>query len=150
MVIVKKNYFRFLAIPISVKLFGSNKTLRGFLILTFLNTIFSWLIYKILGEETLVNPLFSGFILGFVYMLFELPNSFLKRRIGINSGEKGTGFKYLFVILDKTDSVFGVSIISSLLYNFSFKYFIILFSISVIVHVFFSQLLVLLGIKKSF
>ena len=150
MVIVKINYLRFLSIPISTRLFGINKTWRGFVLVPVINSVLCWLICLLANYEIPVKTLLTGFILGVFYMLFELPNSFLKRRFGISSGEKANGIKSLFVILDKTDSAFGVSLISYFLFNLSFYNFIILFFISVFIHSSFSYLLVLIGVKRSF
>ena len=44
-------------------------------------------------ENTLVYNLLIGFLLGLFYALFELPNSFLKRRLGIKEGKTIKGFK---------------------------------------------------------
>ena len=150
MVIVKLNYFQFLSIPLCTKLFGINKTWRGFILVSVLNSLLCWMIYLVLKSEMVSNPLFTGFLLGVFYMLFELPNSFLKRRVGIGSGEKANGIKSFFIILDKTDSAFGVSLISYFLFSLSITDFLLLFFISVIIHSFFSILLVLLRIKQSF
>ena len=144
------NYLSFLSIPLSIRLFGINKTWRGFVLVPVINSVLCWLICLLANYEIQVNTLLTGFILGVFYMLFELPNSFLKRRFGIGSGEKANGTKSLFVILDKTDSAFGVSLISYFLFNLSFYNFIILFLISVFIHTSFSYLLVLIGVKRSF
>jgi hypothetical protein len=49
-----------------------------------------------------------GGCLGLSYTLGELPNSFLKRRMGIEPGITLPGFKgLLFSLYDQTDSVLG-------------------------------------------
>jgi hypothetical protein len=149
-ILVKKNLLPMLLIPISKPLFGVNKTLRGFILVTFLNAFF----FEIIN---LFNPLFShleslffGAILGLSYMIFELPNSFLKRRLGISSGKKATKNAWIFILLDKSDSAFGISLGTKLLFGFTWLETLELFIIGILLHFFFSWLLVALRIKKSF
>ena len=48
----------------------------------------------------------TGFLVGAVYMLGELPNSFLKRRIGIPESGRGSGLLgFFFLGVDHIDSV---------------------------------------------
>lgn len=48
------------------------------------------------------------FLLGFAYILFELPNSFVKRRLKIEPGKTKNWISY---IVDQIDSIIGVTII---------------------------------------
>ena len=74
------------------RLFGNNKTWKGFFGYIFFNIIISillgevWKIFK-LGNlnffyinhtNTLIYNIYIGFLLGIAYALFELPNSFIK------------------------------------------------------------------------
>lgn len=144
--LVKKNAFSKLAIPISTQQLGANKTWRGFLVLIVLNAICSGLLNLAFGYFSAIEALWLGGGLGFAYMLFELPNSWLKRRRGIESGET-PGW---FVVLDKTDSSFGVSLTSAFLFGFSLWQTLLLFLLGSATHVLFSWLLVLVGVKKRF
>ena len=117
MIIVKKDWFSPLAIPISSPLFGANKTWRGLVILSILNGV-------LFGGVNAFFPLFEkwesvffGAILGLAYMLFELPNSWLKRKMGISSGQKTKKNPFLFMLLDKMDSALGVSLASKFIFN---------------------------------
>jgi hypothetical protein len=150
MVIVKKNIFAFLAIPVSTKLFGQNKTWRGFVIVPLLNALLLLMINLLWPYLSNVRALTVGFILGIAYMLFELPNSFLKRRLGIGPGDKAGKYRWLLMLIDKTDSSFGVSLFSYFLLDLSLVQLLELFLISVLTHIVFSYLLVTAGIKKSF
>ena len=81
------------------RIFGDNKTWKGLLGYIFFNIIFMVLvgiIYKACNIEklnffyinhnnTLVFNILVGALLGLFYALFELPNSFMKRRLDINS-----------------------------------------------------------------
>lgn len=149
MIVIKKDIFNVLTKPISSKLFGKNKTWRGFVFVPLVNGFVLYLLY-ILNEFQLQHPFFIGCILGFAYMLFELPNSFLKRRLGIQAGEKAASKKVLFALIDKTDSAFGVSFVYFLMGNISFQFAVLLFFTSSATHIIISQTLVYLHLKKSF
>lgn len=59
---------------------------------------------------------FTGAALGLAYGLFELPNSFLKRRVGIVPGKThGGAWTVVFVVLDQIDSVIGCALVFALL-----------------------------------
>lgn len=150
MILVKLNVFKVLSVPIYEDGFGKNKTYRGFLLVTLLTSLFSLLGSILVKEVTVLEGCGIGAVLGFTYTLFELPNSFLKRRLGIESGGQAQQNRFLFSIMDKTDSTFGVSLVYYLISDLSLQQGLLLFIGSVGLHVTFSFLLVALKIKKSF
>ncbi|WP_299111172.1 CDP-archaeol synthase [uncultured Winogradskyella sp.] len=149
MVVIKRNYFPYLKLPISKKAFGSNKTWRGFIFIPIANAIIL-LAIDLTSYLNIVNPLRLGLTLGIAYMFFELPNSFIKRRLRIKSGEQSQSNKILFSLIDKTDSAFGVNLIYYLMGFVNLKYAIVLFVCSSLTHVLMSKLLVRFKLKKSF
>lgn len=172
MVAVKKNWLRGLAIPIQENWFGKNKTLRGLIFLPVANGFFSsilslvvilWLTgndqkmtfwFLVLSLPFLLLILGAGLqgaAYGLVYMLSELPNSWLKRRLGIKPGETPAQNAWLFHLLDKTDSALGVSLYAWItLPVLDFYDFLQLFLISAGIHILFSWLLHRIRVKKSF
>ena len=88
MILVKKNKLQAIAIPISIKLFGPNKTWRGFIMVIFINSCFQSLLNNIMSMQDGMTAIGTGAALGLIYMLFELPNSWVKRQLGIQAGEK--------------------------------------------------------------
>jgi len=114
MLVVKYNLFNSLKVPFSSRQFGQNKTWRGLLFVGLANGLFSLLLTYFLPWE-IKNPFLLGMVLGIAYILFELPNSYLKRRIGIGPGEESKDNKLLHGLLDKLDSSFGVSLVYFLL-----------------------------------
>ena len=150
MVIVKKNLFSSLAVPVSAKLFGRNKTWRGFFIVSLLNSVLLLILNLLRPYLPNVQALFIGFFLGITYMLFELPNSYIKRRLGITPGDKAKNHRLLLMLLDKTDSSFGVSLFSYVFLHLSLYPALQVFLVSVLVHILFSYILVAIRIKKSF
>ena len=48
-------------------------------------------------------------------MIFELPNSFIKRRLNISAGKSGKGLiGIIFFVVDQTDSMLGVMFVLAL------------------------------------
>ena len=173
MVLVKKNGLTSLCIPLNSTLFGPNKTLRGFLFVPFVNGILylvvnwpgGWLLSVLsseyylqqeinIGDINFLNLLLMqesiGAVYGLFYMLFELPNSWIKRRMGIASGESSTRFRWFFTLLDKTDSAIGVSLFFGFLNDFNIEMMLQFFLCASSLHFGISGLLVLSKIKKSF
>jgi CDP-archaeol synthase len=149
MLLVKYDNLRFLKTPLWLKAFGENKTWRGFIFIPCFNAL-CLLIIQYLCSIKIEQPALLGFTLGFAYVLFELPNSFLKRRLGIKSGESHMQYKFAFNLLDKTDSAFGVALTYFLLGYVNMYMGFQLFLINSFTHIVLSLLLVLLRIKKSF
>jgi hypothetical protein len=76
-----------------------------------------------------------GAMLGLAYILAELPNSFIKRRLDIAPGKNATGFKgILFTIIDQVDSVIGGAIVICLFMPMSFAAFITMVAIASGIH----------------
>ena len=119
MVVVKRNYLSALVVPIHEGWFGANKTWRGLFVVPLLTAFgglcmmpLEWLLTQAIGTSLLSqwNLALLGFIAGVGYVLAELPNSFFKRRIGINAGVVPEDKKYWFIALDQLDSALGVAI----------------------------------------
>jgi CDP-diglyceride synthetase len=105
------------------RLFGDNKTWEGFFGMIAITAVWLaiavWLASHVPAIKDLsptafeeLRPLFKawlfGALLGLAYVLAELPNSFLKRRIDIPPGRNATGLKgIIFLVLDQVDSVIG-------------------------------------------
>jgi hypothetical protein len=148
MVVVKNNYLSGLAIPLSVSLFGANKTYRGLMLVPLFNLIFMFILAKLTSDDSF--RLLHGFLFGMAYVLSELPNSYLKRKMGIASGETAINNKILFQFLDKFDSAFGVTLLAFWIYDLALPVGFLLLFFSGGVHIIFSLLLVKLKFKRSF
>jgi len=115
MLAVKKDIFPGTKIPICCSLLGRNKTVRGMILMPIFTVFGTLLLYLIntflplsmrlaLGYRQAV---LLGILLGISYVLFELPNSFFKRRLGVPPGKSPDRFKIIFRLLDRLDSTFG-------------------------------------------
>ena len=131
MVYVKLPVHHFLRAPIDggrvlkdgKRLFGDNKTWKGFLgmvafgafwfsLQAALFPAFPWARrLSLVPFGSLPWPFLPplcGCLWGLGYVLFELPNSFMKRRLGIQPGTNLKGPKgLLFSVIDQADSVIG-------------------------------------------
>ena len=112
------------------RVFGDNKTWIGFasmMLFTALAQVLVGLSIRSFGwddsawvyrthQNSLTFNAVLGLALGGAYMLFELPNSFTKRRVGIESGGHSGGARgVFFFILDQIDSLLGVFLAIALL-----------------------------------
>lgn len=152
MIIVKNNWFNILNIPISIPLFGLNKTFRGIVVLPIITGVIALNNSIFFGpfETTVWYDFFVGLGLGIAYILSELPNSFLKRKLGIASGQQSKRYSLVQTIIDKSDSLIGVLGFYYFVITISFNAILLLFFASMIIHISLSQFLVLIKIKKTF
>lgn len=108
------------------------------------------------GNLNLLNLLLHqygvGAAYGLFYMVFELPNSWIKRRLGIAPGEQSLRYKWIFTLMDKTDSALGVSLIFgfTVAHQFNLQLAGVFFICAALLHFMVSGLLVISKIKKSF
>ena len=149
MVVVRKNMFAMANEAIWDWGFGKNKTWRGFLFVPITNAFIVTILVQTIPLN-LESPMVVGFALGFAYMFAELPNSFLKRRVGILPGGNHGRFSLAFSVLDKTDSAIGVVLTYVLMGNASWQTGMWLLLIASFTHVFVSLLLVAMRIKSAF
>jgi dolichol kinase len=94
------------------RLFGSNKTWRGPVVMAAASAIGALVVYELVplplrgdGSGSLV---LLGLGLGLAYSLAELPNSFVKRQLGIAPGARTRGRRTTQFLVDQLDSVIGV------------------------------------------
>ena len=101
--------------PLNERLFGANKTVRGALVMAGGTLVATIALHRLPAyRERLpaelrdAGPLPHGALLGAAVVLGELPNSALKRRIGIAPGERaGSPLGMALAIHDQADFVLG-------------------------------------------
>ncbi len=173
MIFVKLPILRGLSVPIDSgltlkdgkRLFGHNKTWKGFIgmiaftafwfvIIAVIARSFSWAqdmsLLQYSSYHTPYTELFFGALWGFSYVLFELPNSYIKRRIGIPPGKNIKGFTgLLFTFIDQADSVIGCMLFMPLFYTPTLVEALILFITGSGIHYVINILLYLIKLKKQ-
>jgi hypothetical protein len=109
-------------------LLGANKTWRGPLLMASLSSLGMGLQSKAVSRSASlaelntidferVNPWVAGAVYGLGYSLGELPNSFLKRQLGIPPGEQVRHGRRLQYLVDQADSVVGCLLSLSLFHR---------------------------------
>ena len=105
------------------RLLGDNKTWKGFfgmiVITAWWLAAAGWLAMNFPGFQQLslvafedlkfpFDVWFFGALWGLAYVVAELPNSFVKRRMDIPPGKNARGMKgFIFLVMDQADSVIG-------------------------------------------
>ena len=93
--------------------FGDNKTWRGALVMCTGVVLATLLVFDLLPDELQDEPpLLVGLLIGLGTVLGELPNSFLKRRLGIAPGQRRTTPLGLgLIVYDQADFVPGIALL---------------------------------------
>jgi CDP-2,3-bis-(O-geranylgeranyl)-sn-glycerol synthase len=143
------------------RIFGQNKRLRGLIVMPLASAgafallgfashrlLPDWLAAG-LWELTPGRYALLGLVAGLAFMLAELPNSFLKRQLGIPPGAvpRQRSARFICMLLDRLDSVLGVLIVVSLLVPVTLATWVWLLLIGPGVHALFSALLHRAGVK---
>lgn len=173
MIVCKSSFFTNLAQPIDQgyclpdgrPLFGANKTWKGFWGMVVLGAFFQWLWGLALGNFPVISKLhlvygywenvwffnlLLGGLLGLAYVVFELPNSFIKRRLSILPGKLAEDrWRWLFFIFDQIDSLIGCALVLKLFTPLSWLQFVGILLLGAGTHVAVNQLLYTLKLRKN-
>ncbi|WP_242857019.1 CDP-archaeol synthase [Pseudobacteroides cellulosolvens] len=147
------------------RLFGDNKTWKGFIgmilggaVLTILwglicetstfLTVHNYI--YITRENTILYNAVMGVLFGIAYAIFELPNSFIKRRMDIKPGKTTGGFKkVLFIFMDQADSIFGCVLVVCIVYSMSIQFYFAYVLVGALTHIILNMLLYLVKLRKN-
>jgi hypothetical protein len=151
--VLKTNFLASLAVPIDCgarwrgrPVFGANKTWRGIVVMTG-STALAAAVQAALASwvgranrssgarQAVVSGLATGAVCGFTYCLAELPNSFVKRRLGISPGERAGRRGRLQYLVDQADSVAGCLVPLRLLYRANAGELLAAFVLGLTIHV---------------
>jgi CDP-diacylglycerol--serine O-phosphatidyltransferase len=156
MLAVRLDWLPRLKRPLSERLFGPNKTVRGFVVMP-MATVAGVFVTRAL--ELLLNgadadpargvrPVLLGLVVGLGYMLAELPNSYVKRRLGIAPGELPETKRVLFAFVDQADSVVGCALAYELFVRLPAAVLAILVVLGPATHLVVNVGLYLVGLRK--
>lgn len=141
------------------RIFGENKTLRGFIIMLpataasffILGLLFSKQSYFSIRIWPLTPLAFAalGLCAGLGFMIGELPNSFVKRQLDIPPGNapQCSFAKVLFFMIDRFDSIIGMLLAVSLFVPTTWLMWLYVAIIGPVIHWFFSVILYWCGVK---
>lgn len=144
------------------RLFGDNKTWAGFFGMVLASALaqllwgfacgsfpeMCYIYYRF--DNTPPFNLAAGAAMGLAYVLFELPNSFVKRRLDIPSGKTVGGIKgRVFFIVDQVDSLFGVALVYAALYPMPLRQYFLYILLGAATHIAVNSLLYATRIRKN-
>ncbi|MCC7440987.1 MAG: CDP-archaeol synthase, partial [Bdellovibrionales bacterium] len=136
-----------------VPTFGAHKTWRGFAVMIAATVPGVWISAALdapLFPESPAEQSALGAALGFAYAVAELPNSWVKRRIGIASGKRGRGaVGVLFALVDQADSALGCALVYALWLDISPLTFAVAAGLGPAVHLLGNVSLWALGFRKE-
>jgi CDP-diglyceride synthetase len=129
--------------PISAQLFGENKTWRGAVVMTAGTTLAAVALARVSSYRRRLpepiadaNPVIVGGLLGLGSWMGELPNSFIKRRIGIPPGAQlRSPVGVLFSIFDQADWVPVTALLIRPIWKISLQEAAAVFGLVAAVHV---------------
>lgn len=147
------------------EIFGKNKTWIGFFSMILFGAV-SQVIWGYLckninflvgrnyiylnTQNSFLNNIIIGLCLGFAYVICELPNSFVKRRLKIEPGKTNKGFiGKLFFIIDQIDSIIGVTLVLSIWYHMPMYQFFLFIFLGGITHIIVNLILYVVKIRKN-
>jgi CDP-diglyceride synthetase len=164
-VVLKRDMLGRLAVPLDGgrrlggrPLLGRGKTWRGVVLMPPLTAVAASLAVALgrrLPPELApfpgrrVKPWLLGAMLGVGYCAGELPNSFVKRRLGIPPGGSGGRLAWLQYIIDQTDSVLGCLIALRLVYRPRPAELVLAAGLGTGAHVAVDRLMSWIGLRKS-
>ena len=126
--VAKKNLFPFLNISIWERGFWKNKTIRWLLVMAL-----GWLF---IGSLFWVG--FFGFFVWLFYILWELPNSYIKRKLLIKPWKYKQWWAFLLqYIFDIIDSVLAICLLLLVFYKFSLSSIIFVLIVWILNHILF-------------
>ncbi len=114
--LARNNLLESLNRPLNRSLLGENKKWRGLVVEPLMGIPTVWLMQRVeswAALDTMLaldakNPVFLGIFLGLGRILGELPNSFLKRRLGIKPGTHPSRGRIWVALYDQGDSAIPI------------------------------------------
>ena len=162
--VIKKNLLSGLARPLDfgrsfrgTRVFGENKTWRGVLLMSTValavalaqSLLYPYEPFRSISivDYSETSWLALGLALGLSYSLSELPNSFLKRRLGIPPGGVSRSRAAVQYVVDQADSAVGGTIALALFIGLGWDLAVV-FALGFVLHIAMDQLFFLFAVKR--
>jgi hypothetical protein len=139
------------------RVLGDNKTVRGALVMTVATPLITSLlaaVWNVLSAGLAVapfqieHPAGWGLLLGAGYWIGELPNSLVKRQLGIAPGDLAAGATGVFFwFVDQLDSVAGVFLALALVWRPDLAFVALVAGVTLVLHPLMAALMVALRLK---
>ena len=150
MMIVRFDWLQALKIPIHKALLGPNKTWRGVIVMAVTAALGAWLTSFAWPDAFgSWNPFVLGALLGLAYALAELPNSYLKRRLGIAPGKRPAQNRAWFALADQADSAIGCALVYGWALRLSAMTILLFVAVGPAVHLVVNYSLYLMRLRKE-
>lgn len=104
---------------------------------------------SLLVDISTINPILLGILLGIGYVIPELPNSYVKRRMNIVPGERSEKHAVLFSFIDQADSAIGCAFVYWVLFFPPIPVIIAMVLLGPFVHVVANLMLFSAGLRKQ-
>ena len=134
------------------RIFGDNKTVRGAVVMIVVSMAVMTLqgVYRLPSLEYFdygaANLALTGMLLGAGFVVGELPNSFLKRQLGVAPGAHGGVWH---AVLDQIDSIVGALLLLALVWVAPWQVWVIGFLLGTGLHMAVNGIFVLVGVKRT-
>ena len=139
------------------RVFGDHKTVRGALVMISATALVVATLAASCGALhrqlsvspfQIAHPLLWGLLLGTGYILGELPNSLIKRQLGIAPGAAATSARRpIFWVADQLDWMIGVFLLLSIVWRADLWFIAVIAVLTLCVHPVMAALMVALGLK---
>ena len=150
MMVVRCDWWPALKIPIHKGLLGPNKTWRGIVVMALTAPVGAWLTALLWPDAFGSWNLFVlGVLLGLAYALAELPNSYVKRRLGIAPGKRPVRNRAWFALADQADSAIGCALVYGWALRLNAMTILLLVAVGPAVHLVVNYSLYLMRLRKE-
>lgn len=140
------------------RIFGANKTWRGLLVMSGVSVLVVLAQSQLYDIEAFravsmvdyhrTNPFLLGLALGLSYSLSELPNSFVKRRVGIAPGSVSGRHRVVQYVIDQADSPAGGTLALALFLGTRAEALLLVFAVGFCLHVVMDRLFFFFAVKR--
>jgi hypothetical protein len=133
------------------RILGPHKTWRGLVVWVGTTAVFTVMVFRWVAptDEPVMGWFAFGILLGAGYALAELPNSFVKRRLGIEAGAESPRYRRWQYLADQGDSVVGMLVVVALVLDVAWPWLLVLTALGLGLHVMGDRALHATGVKAA-